>query len=73
MRRPRDHDEEVMERGSVTPSIADVVVRLREQLRILERVAGEMVQTFVGSCVEMAVMGGGGDGGEGRGVGGRDL
>lgn len=69
MRRPRDQDDEVMERGSVTPSIADVVMRLREQWRILERVAGEMFQTSVGSGVETVVVGGGG----GRGVAGRDL
>lgn len=73
MRRPSDHDDEVMERGSVTPSIADVVMRLREQCRIFERVAGEMVQTFVASCIAMVVVGGGWDGDEGRGLGGRDL
>jgi hypothetical protein len=31
MRRPRVQDEDVMERGSVTPSMEDVVTSLREQ------------------------------------------
>lgn len=38
-----------MERGSVTPSMEDVVTRWREQWWILDRVSGEMFQTFA-SC-----------------------
>jgi hypothetical protein len=51
MRRPRVQDEDVMERGSVTPSIEEVVMRFREQWWILDSVAGEMFQTFASSGV----------------------
>ena len=41
-----------MWRGSVTPSIAEVVMRLREQLRTFDRVEGEICQTLLSSGVD---------------------